>query len=552
MQLPYYYPSGPPPLYAAPTPLYEYQAPPAKKPENHPLKWKIAAVVCLLATIGFAAGFLYYFEDSDDVSPNTASLRLRDEHTTSSIIMLSIGTVVSLAALAIGDRSLLMLAVACMFTVAGRYSPYYSGWVAQNALAICTSFSALLTTLMLWFTSESIQDNSDTDGDGKIDEGEARAGQIVYIPVPLMRMISIALGLFYIACHITLIIVSQLQDYALDAFDTWNITTGCAGMFTGLLLVIGSVRYMRGILMLTAVWGLLIVNLYATWITAVMNTDGGLRANCDDPTYFEYTTKCTDRGLVTAELAFNWGNWGLSLLVIWASSYLSEQLQNYERAEELGIDRNLSDPFTLCGKKIQSPINLSRGIMLVVYVLLFTLACIFIVLGVIIDESGGYPRALWIGPRNDLMFIVPYMFVAIVTGLVGIALANRRWLIASLIWLTWCLGYSFGLAFSSIFVLIDGYQSVSLFNPIVPVTGWLHTAVAIAIFCSLSTLVLSLLGGMVIWILNEAMQDKVLFAAQHAGKADHQDSPVYSDAPVMYGSYPSPYYGPGLYTTPQY
>jgi hypothetical protein len=376
-------------------------------------------------------------------------------------------------------------------------------------------------------------------------------------------VICIVLGLLYVVCHISLIIISQVQEYSLAVFDVWNITVGSIAMFTGLLFTYAVVMNRRGLLMLTAVLGLLIVNLYATWITSVMNTQGRLAENCEDPTYFGQFTTCKDLGWITAELAFNWLNWGLSILVIWGSSYLSEQLQNYERAEELGIDRNLSDPFTLCGRRIRSPINLSRGIMLLMYVLLFVVAAVMIVLGCIIDSGGGYPRALYFAPRNDLMFLVPYLYVAIATGLIGIAVKSRRWLIASLVWLVWCMQYSFGLGFSSCFLLADGYQvDGAIFNPVLPLTGWLRTAIYAATFFALFCCSVCILGGMVIWILNEAMQDQVLFAAQHGvekggpgmhvGYPDMSDSYLFPTVSPTYANVLPTYQAPTLGAQPMY
>ena len=155
--------------------------------------------------------------------------------------------------------------VALLFCLPGIWTPAFARSTLLNGLAFRATVAALLTAIFAWLVSEVVQNASDTDGDGTIDEFEARAGQILFIPVPVLRLINIVLAVALTGGHAALLIVSFLQ---VDLGYEWNGMTGATGVVTGLLLFIAAMFNGRGLLMTAAVLSLFLVDVYATWFKA--------------------------------------------------------------------------------------------------------------------------------------------------------------------------------------------------------------------------------------------------------------------------------------------
>lgn len=131
------------------------------------------------------------------------------------------------------------------------------------------------------------------------------------------------------------------------------------------------------------------------------------------------------------------------MLTVWLASYLGGQLQNCTKAEGQGIDRDLSDPCTLFGCYVESPVNLARLILLGCYALLFSFAVPFLVLGLACSGTAyDQPRGAG-GKMLDVFHLASVLFIGCwVFGLIGIIWKSRSLLISSPLFLAWTTAYA--------------------------------------------------------------------------------------------------------------
>jgi len=495
--------------------------------------WSAVAAIAVIALVGLATGMLVFFETNDDVGPFAAYIRTNNAFTIAGAVMLGIGLAATVIGLATRDRGLLIFAAAVLFTIAGYFGPQYLPSVSMQAFGICVAALGLVCTYLVWRVGESIQEESEM-GAGL--HAVQRNNKFIKLSMKQVQLICYILGILYILCGAGLLGVSEAQENPQNpSTKTWNFTVAFVQFFIGILMFVGVKFSMRGVLIITAVFAFFVVNLYATWVAAVAWAEKNLDYNCGNAAA-SARLPCQDKGFVTAELAFNWINWALSLLVIWAAYYYSERMQSWDEAEEHGVDRDLSDPCRILGVPVEKPIELCRYVLFACNGFIAALALVVLTVGCLMNGNNGLPKPAVYSPSPDPVVLAVFALVAVLVGVWGAFRRTRTPLIFSLVVLLWITAYAFNIMVESIFAVLDGVTSTTFV--VSQLTGYEEGVTIItAIYCGL-IVGSALLAACVTWIMMEALQDKRQFAGKGLAGFGSYSSPI--SAPPYLPAYPTP------------
>lgn len=464
------------------------------------------------------------------------------------IALLSCLLVTAAVGAALSSRGFVIFAVTVALGGVSYFAPVWEE-TGLIVMGVFVQLFCLFTALTGWRLSEAVQDESSAKG----------VNTTKGLKVPMLMIVGIVWTVIYMIGAIFLLIseYAQAAETAQILIDRNRVAiTGSMQLVSGLLAILSFLRKFRTGLVLSACLGLFVVVQYGALLPFASGTHEYVTQYCNRSESFRV---CPDADWVYVHMVMRWLNWAFAIIFFWLCFYSEERVQSWEEAEIRGVDRNLSDPFSLGCIKIHRPILFYRRVLAVLFTLWTAFIAVILAVSCIAEQNvpglplpsarqAGLPSTAWVWG------IIPMIFSAVgaFLGFIGLATNRRTALTGSIV-------IQLGFFFNYIILLcmsaraaIDGVTSTdptTLVQSVTLYTGFpLAIAFALAV-CGGICLGILCMSAPISWLLLEALQDAKSMGNTHlpapgypAALAQPQGAVIYPKSGLLPPqAYPYPY-----------